>query len=147
MMRSERRLRTAIAVLSILGVAIAVYLTIVDFLGETPPCVAGGGCATVANSPYSHLLGVPVSLYGVVGYLAILASALVAGDRGRIAGFGLALAGFGFSLYLTYLELFVIEAICQWCVASAVVMTVLLALCTMRALADDETLDRDEASA
>jgi uncharacterized membrane protein len=55
----------------------------------------------------------------------LLATAILRGDGARMAGFGFALVGFGFSVYLTYLELFVIDAICQWCVASAVVMTVL----------------------
>ena len=56
------------------------------------------------------------------------------GDGGRLAGFGLSLVGFGFSVYLTVLELFVIDAICQWCVASAILMTVLFAVSTMRML-------------
>jgi uncharacterized membrane protein len=132
----EHSLRIAIAILSLVGAGIATYLTIVDFMGETPACAAGGhGCATVANSHYSHLLGLPVSVYGFAGYIGILISAIVPGDYGRFAGFGLALVGFGFSAYLTYLELNVINAICQWCVASAITMTVLLVLCTVRVLA------------
>ena len=131
----EKGLRIAIAILCLLGMGIATYLTIVDFMGDTPACAAGGhGCATVANSHYSHLLGLPVSVYGFFGYLGILGSAIVPGDYGRFAGFGLALVGFGFSAYLTYLELEVINAICQWCVASAITMTVVLVLCTLRVL-------------
>jgi uncharacterized membrane protein len=132
---SERAPRIAIAALSLVGMGIAVYLTIVDFIGEAPACAAGGhGCATVAHSSYSHLLGLPVSIYGFVGYAAIFVSSLIAGDAGRTAGFALALIGVGFSAYLTYLELFVIDAICQWCVASAITMTALLAACTLRML-------------
>lgn len=141
MMASERSLRIAIAILALFGAGIATYLTIVDFMGRTPDCVAGGGgCATVANSSYSHLFGLPVSVYGFMGYLGILGSALVPGDHGRVGGFSLALIGFGFSAYLTYLELWVIDAICQWCVASAIVMTILLVLCTMRVLKADSDL-------
>ena len=62
-------------------------------------------------------------MIGIAGYVLILASAAVPGEPGRFGGFVTAMIGFGFSLYLTYLELFVIDAICQWCVASAVLMT------------------------
>jgi uncharacterized membrane protein len=132
---SENVLRAAIVVLCLVGAGIATYLTVVDFVGDVPVCAAGGhGCATVARSPYSHLLGIPVSVFGGMAYAAILVSALVRGENARIAGFVLALAGVGFSAYLTYLELFVINAICQWCVASAVTMVGVLVACTMRFL-------------
>jgi uncharacterized membrane protein len=65
----------------------------------------------------------------------LLVAALVPGDIGRFGGFLTALVGFGFSMYLTYLELFVIDAVCQWCVASAVLMSVALALAAARAFA------------
>ena len=80
----------------------------------------GHGCATVADSHYSHLAGINVAVFGIVGYVLLLAAAATPGDLGRFGGFVAALVGFGFSAYLTYLELFVIDAICQWCVASAV---------------------------
>jgi uncharacterized membrane protein len=70
---------------------------------------------------------------GIGGYVVLLGSALAGGDAGRFTGFLAAAVGFGFSAYLTYLELFVIDAICQWCVASAVLMTALLALNASRA--------------
>jgi len=94
---------------------------------HTPPC------ATVAHSRYSHLLGVNVAVIGIGGYAALLAAAVLAGERPRLAGFALAAVGLGFSAYLTYLELFVIDAICQWCVASAVLMTLLLTVNATRA--------------
>src|SRR5215216_5579426 len=93
----------------------------------------GHGCETVASSSYSHLAGVNVAVFGIVGYVLLLLSALAAGDVARIAGLATALVGFGFSVYLTYLELFVIDAICQWCVASAVLMTLLLIVSALRA--------------
>jgi uncharacterized membrane protein len=134
-MASERILRRAAAVISLAGIGVATYITIADAGGGTPFCVAGGGgCETVANSSYSHLLGVNVAVFGIVGYVLLLAAALTPGDAGRFAGLLLALGGFGFSAYLTYLELFVIDAICQWCVASAVLMTVLLGLNLIRAI-------------
>ena len=108
---------------------VAAYIAIADASRGAPVCLAGGGgCETVASSSYSHLLGINVADFGIVGYILILGTALIAGDLGRFGGFALSLVGFGFSVYLTYLELFKIHAICQWCVGSAVLMTALFAL-------------------
>ncbi|HEU4706711.1 MAG TPA: vitamin K epoxide reductase family protein [Solirubrobacterales bacterium] len=125
----EWTLQRAIAFLAALGVGVATYIAIADSGGGAPVCIAGGsGCQTVADSSYSHLLGVNVAVYGIVGYLLLLASAFRADDAARFGGFLVALAGFGFSVYLTYIELFKVEAVCEWCVASAVLMTVLFLL-------------------
>lgn len=126
---TEANLRRAIAFVATLGVGVATYITIAESGGGAPTCVAGGGgCATVAESSYSELLGVNVAIYGIVGYVLILLTAFFANDAARFGGFALALGGFGFSIYLTYLEIWEIEAICQWCVASAVLMTILFLL-------------------
>jgi uncharacterized membrane protein len=122
-------------VAALLGVGVATYIAIADSGGGAPACLAGGGCETVAASSYSHIAGVNVTVFGIVGYVLLIAAALTTGDRGRFAGFALSLAGFGFSAYLTYLELFVIEAICQWCVSSAVLMTAIFAVNATRAFA------------
>ncbi|MBX5468468.1 MAG: vitamin K epoxide reductase family protein [Thermoleophilaceae bacterium] len=133
---SERRLRIAIAALALVGLGIASYLTYVHYAHAQVLCVAGGGgCEKVQSSDQSRLAGVPVAVLGMVGYFGILLSALVRGEPGRVAGALLALMGFGFSAYLTYAELFVIDAICQWCVASAVVMTAEAVLASARLLA------------
>ncbi len=135
-MVSERTLRLSSAAIAVAGIGVATYITIAEAGGSAPVCLAGGqGCQTVANSHYSELLGVDVSIFGIAGYVLLLASALVPGDTGRFSGLLLALAGFGFSAYLTYLELFVIDAICQWCVASAALMTLLLVVNAARAIA------------
>jgi uncharacterized membrane protein len=126
-MPSERLLRRAWAVIAVAGIGVATYITIADAGGGAPACVAGGrGCETVANSSYSHLAGLNVAVLGIAGYVLLLGAALTPGDPGRFAGLVLALIGVGFSAYLTYVELFVIDAICQWCVASAVLMTLAL---------------------
>jgi uncharacterized membrane protein len=117
------------------GIGVATYIAIADSGGGSPVCIAGGsGCETVANSTYSHLLGVNIAVFGIAGYVSLLAASLLRGDLARMAGFGVSLIGFGYSVYLTYLELFKIEAICQWCVASAVLMTVLLVLNAARVI-------------
>jgi uncharacterized membrane protein len=132
---SGRRAGVAIAVLSALGIAIAGYLTYVHYVGADPVCVAGGGgCSTVQQSDYAEFAGMPVALLGLFGYAAILVSLAVPGEGGVLGGTVLALSGFGFSGYLTYRELFTIDAICQWCVASAVVMTALAVLTVWRLL-------------
>src|SRR4051794_24674384 len=133
-MPSEHTLRVTSAVIALIGLGVAIYIAIADSGGGAPACLAGGGgCETVANSQYSHLLGINVALFGIAGYIGLIAAALVPGDSGRFAALLLSLVGFGFSAYLTYLELFVIDAICQWCVASAVLMAVSLAVAGMRA--------------
>jgi uncharacterized membrane protein len=134
-MSSERALRTIAALLALAGVGVAIYIAVAEAGGGAPQCLAGGhGCQVVSQSSYSHLAGVRVAALGIAGYALLLVCALAAGDVARIAGMTLALLGFGFSVYLTYLELFVLDAICQWCVASAVLMTLLLAANLARAL-------------
>ena len=133
-MVSERSLRAWAAGLAVVGIGVATYIAIADAGGGAPACLAGGhGCATVADSRYSHLAGINVAGLGIAGYVVLLVAALARGDLARFAGFAAALVGFGFSAYLTYLELFVIDAICQWCVASAALMTLLLAVTAARA--------------
>ena len=136
---TDRRLRTAIAVLALAGVAIATYLTYVHYADVETFCVAGGGgCEKVQTSAYAELAGIPVAVLGLIGYVLILGSVFVPGENGAFAGAVLALSGFAFSGYLTYRELFTIDAICQWCVASAVVMTALAVLTVARLLLMDE---------
>lgn len=126
---SEWTLRRLVAFFAALGIGVATYIAIADSGGGAPVCLAGGsGCKTVADSSYSHIAGVNVAVFGIVGYVLLLASAFIANDAARFGGFAVALGGFGFSVYLTYIEIFKIEAICQWCVASAVLMTVLFLL-------------------
>ncbi len=133
---SERPLRLALLVVAAAGVGVAGYLTWVHYAGLEAFCVGGsGGCERVQSSTYAKLGGVPVALLGLGGYLGILLAALAPGELARLLTAGLALLGAAFSAYLTYLELFVIDAICQWCVASAVLMGLLAILAVWRVLA------------
>ncbi|MFL5832923.1 MAG: vitamin K epoxide reductase family protein [Solirubrobacterales bacterium] len=126
---SEWALRRAIVFLAALGVGVATYIAVEAAGGDAPQCLAGStGCATVAKSSYSHVAGVNIAVFGIVGYVLLLASAFFANDLARFGGFVVALGGFGYSVFLTYIEVFKIEAICQWCVGSAVLMTILFAL-------------------
>jgi uncharacterized membrane protein len=123
------RSRQAIALLALVGLFVALYLWLHALgIGGALKC-GTGGCETVQTSRWAVFLGLPVALYGVVGYFIVLVVAVLAlrpaalpqrrWDR-KLAG--LATAGALFTGYLTYLELFVIHAICRWCVASAAII-------------------------
>jgi uncharacterized membrane protein len=113
--------------LAVAGLLISAYLTWVHYTGAVPVCVGGsGGCETVQTSSYATILGVPVAALGLVGYSGLMLSALLRGEVGAYLGFLVALVGTLFSAYLTYLELFVIHAICEWCVASATIIVAAL---------------------
>ena len=125
--REGRTLRVALGVLAAAGLLISIYLSWVHFEGVPPVCVGGGGgCETVQSSRYATILGVPVAVLGIIGYAGLLISAVLRGEAGIYLGFLFALVGTLFSAYLTYLEIFVIHAICQWCVASAAIMVAAL---------------------
>jgi uncharacterized membrane protein len=132
----DRRVRIAIGAICLIGIGIAGYLTYVHYAGLKVVCLSSGGCETVQASRYAKLDGIPVAVLGLAGYITILLSLALPGETGRSAGFGIALIGFMFSMYLTYRELFTIKAICQWCVGSAVLMTVLVVLTAIRVLRD-----------
>jgi len=131
---TDRRLSAAIAALALAGLAIATYLTWVHYAGIKPICTGISDCERVQTSSYAKLAGVPVAVIGLAGYAAILASLLLRGEMGRMVGAFVAFVGLGFSAYLTWAELFKIDAICQWCVASAVLMTAIAVLATVRAV-------------
>jgi uncharacterized membrane protein len=128
---SEGRLRLAVALLALAGAGIASYLTYARYADATIAC-ATGGCETVQESDYAEVAGLPVAVLGLVGYVAILATALFAGEVARIVGAALALAGLAFSAYLVLVQAFAIEAFCQWCLASDVVMLLLAAATVAR---------------
>jgi uncharacterized membrane protein len=130
---TEATLQRAGAFCAAFGIGIATYIALEAAGGQAPACIAGSsGCLTVAESSYSHLLGINVAVFGIAGYALLLVTSILRGDPARLAGFAVSLIGLGFSVYLTYLELFVIDAICQWCVASAIVMMIIFAISTTR---------------
>ena len=131
-MINDRRLRLAAVLLALVGLGIASYLTYVHYEDIHPVCGLGGDCVKVQTSEWSKLAGIPVAVLGLVAYATILVSLFVPGEEALIAGALTALVGFGFSAYLTYRELFTIDAICPWCVASAIVMTLLAVVTTAR---------------
>lgn len=131
---SDRRLRQVAIVLAVIGLGVAGYLTYIHYEGIKPVCGLGGDCEKVQTSEWAYLAGVPVALLGLIGYVVILATLFSEREEALVAGAVAALVGFGFSAYLTYRELFTIDAICPWCVASAVIVTLLAILTTVRLL-------------
>lgn len=131
-------LRRISIILAILGLGVAGYLTWAYYVHANIICLTGNQCDAVRNSPYSEIQGMPVALVGLLGYLAILAvlvseeTSMGAAIPAPMIVFGLSLVGLLYSGYLTYLELFVINAICSWCVVSAVLMLIIFIIAVVR---------------
>ena len=117
---------------SIVGFADAIFLTVKHFQGTVPPCVLFSGCETVTTSSYAVNAGVPVALLGALFYFSILLLSLAFLDRGaavflRFIKF-LSVPGFIFTLWLIVLQLFVIRAVCVYCMLSATTSTIIFGL-------------------
>jgi len=121
--------------LSLAGIGVAGYLSYTHLFELPVICGASQGCDLVAQSVYAKMFGIPVAVFGLLAYIALLVL-LVARRRVSenleayvtLGVFGISLLGVLFSAYLTYLEIFVILAVCMWCVASAIIMSVLFVL-------------------
>jgi uncharacterized membrane protein len=132
---NDDRLRIAGLALSLCGVALAGYLAWVHYADAQTVCVGGGGsCERVQESEYAVFLGIPVAVIGMAGYLALASAFAIRHDEARTAAAFMSIAGVGFSAYLTFIEVFTLEATCQWCVASAVLMTAIAAIAGARVL-------------
>ena len=138
-----------LAVLALTGMGISAYLTFTHFTEQPVACGGLGDCNTVQTSAYSEVLGIPVATLGLVFSAALLAVVLwrltgseLAIDWAPLAMFGMTLTGVGYAVYLTYIELFVLEAICVWCVSLATVIIASLLISVVEILAgDEEALD------
>lgn len=123
-MKERRRWGLILGGLALAGIAIAGYLAATKLSGEIPVCGPLRGCETVNTSEFSEIAGIPVALVGVAYSLVALVASLWwwwRGDRRALYGsYGMGLLGLLAVAYLTYLELFVIGAVCVWCVGYAV---------------------------
>lgn len=155
--RTDRRMRTLSIVLALAGLLISLYLSYTKLANIEVVCIQGvSNCDAVQSSIYAYFPpgngGIPVAVFGAVGYVAILL-ALLLEDRvailtrwGRILVFAMTLVGFLFSAYLTAVEAFVLHEWCQWCVLSAILMTLLFGLAFVRMWRAISTpLDDDDA--
>lgn len=141
-----------IPVVVVLGIGVAGYLTYIETTSVQAVCGPVGDCNAVQNSSYARVLGIlPVGILGLLGYVAILIAWIVQrvredrwGDYARLTMLGMALFGTLYSIYLTYLEIWVIEAVCIWCLSSAVLITFLMLLSIRPAREALDSLGEDE---
>jgi uncharacterized membrane protein len=122
-------------VFALAGIGVSAYLTWAHIAHQSVVCGQSQDCDIVQQSVYSEIAGIPVALLGLMAYSALFALMLL---RGRVpsywgsylplAIFGISLVGVLYSAYLTYVELFVIYAICRWCVSSAFIITAIFVL-------------------
>lgn len=142
-MSPQRLSRQLLLTLTVLGILVATYLSYVYLFDADVLCTGVGGCDAVKSSRYSYVAGIPVAVIGLGGYVAILAGVLLetASSSMRqyspILVFGLSLVGLLYSIYLTYLELAVIKAVCPYCVVSAVIMLAIFVVATYRLLTEE----------
>lgn len=145
-MKLDRNLRLAATILALIGFVDSLYLTIIKLTNNKALCLEGvGDCWTVNMSVYSELAGIPISVLGMGAYLVLIALLFLEtkGDfwknNNPILFFGVALAGTIYSAYLTYVEIYVIKAICPFCVISAVVILTLLVISIVRLIHSNQT--------
>ncbi len=136
----DKKLYWASVALAALGALVSIYMTIYKWTDNNTMCLGSGDCATVNESAYSEVFGIPVALVGVGGYLVMLAVLVLEKygkskffkENGPLSVFGLGVGGFGFTLYLVYVEAFILKAWCPFCVASQVTMTILFIITIIR---------------
>jgi uncharacterized membrane protein len=143
---SDRALRLAIAVVAAVGLGVAAYLTWVHYHPEALVCTQGGGCETVQQSHYAVLLGVPVAIYGLVAWAAVLVLVLWDTPTARLLVAAIAVVSAVFAAYLVIVQVAVIDAVCVWCLANDVVLTPLLALFSILRLRDVDAGERTLAA-
>jgi uncharacterized membrane protein len=122
----------------ILGLLVSIYMTIYKVTSNNAMCLGSGDCSTVNASRYSEVNGIPVAVIGILGYLAILATLFYENripffkQNGTLMIFGMALTGFLFTVWLIYVEVAILKALCPFCVTSQSAMTVIFIIAVMR---------------
>ncbi|PKN87383.1 MAG: hypothetical protein CVU46_04645 [Chloroflexi bacterium HGW-Chloroflexi-8] len=141
-------IRKIILIISLLGLSDATYLLIIKLTSNKALCVPGlGDCWSVNTSAYSEWNGIPISVFGMLAYLSIIAILLLYKRSEFIKTFsaifvlGISLIGFIFSIYLTYLQFAVIKAICPFCIISAITMTTVFVLSIINFIKNQNSID------
>lgn len=117
--------------LALLGIAVSIYMTIYKLTDNNSMCLGSGDCSTVNASKYSEFYGIPVGLIGVAGYVGVFLMLYfekkykITRDNGNLPFFAASLLGFAFTLYLVFIEIWVLDAICPFCLVSQITMTIL----------------------
>jgi uncharacterized membrane protein len=134
----DKWLYKASLILVVIGLLVSVYMTIYKLTNNDGMCFGSGDCSTVNASVYSEINGIPVALVGVAGYALILALHLLENRNdfmrrnATLFIFGLALTGFLFTLYLVYVEINILKALCPFCVTSQTAMTLIFIISVIR---------------
>jgi uncharacterized membrane protein len=136
----EKKIWVSSVVLAVIGLIDSIYLVWVKFTDQYALCGPIGNCESVNTSQYSEIWGIPIALLGAGAYIVIIILLLLEnrselmGEYSPLIVFGISLIGVLYSIYLTYIEVAVLRAICPYCVISAVVLVLLLVLSTIRIL-------------
>ncbi len=134
----DKRITQITVALAILGLLVSIYMTIYKVTANDNMCLGSGDCSTVNASRYSEVYGIPVALVGVLGYAAILGIHWLERRNnffranGSMIFFGISLIGFLFSLWLVYVEVAILKALCPFCVTSQITMTIIFILSIIR---------------
>lgn len=138
----DKWLYRTMIVLAVIGLLVATYMTIYKWTNNNAMCLGSGDCGTVNASKYSEVNGIPVALIGFLGYASILGVLVLEKrkvfmaeffeENATLLTFGLALTGFLFTLWLIYVEVALIKALCPFCLTSQVVMTIIFILSIIR---------------
>lgn len=134
----DKWLYRSTVILVIVGLLVSIYMTVYKVTSNDSMCLGSGDCSAVNASRYSEVNGIPVAAIGVAGYLAILAALYFEKrsdffkQNGTMLVFGMSLTGFLFTLWLVYVELNLLHAICPFCVTSQVAMTIIFILAVIR---------------
>ena len=134
----DKRLKQITIALAILGLLVSIYMTIYKITSNDNMCLGSGDCSTVNASRYAEVNGIPVALIGVLGYAAIIGIHWLERkneffeDNGSMILFGISLIGFLFTLWLVYVEIALIKALCPFCVTSQITMTIIFILSIIR---------------
>ena len=132
---TDRALRIGLMLVSAAGIALAAYLTYVHYQPEALICSTGGGCETVQQSKYAELAGIPIAALGLGAWTTALVLAIWDSELARVLMVALGLVALVFAAYLVVLQLFVIDAVCTWCMINDLVITPLfLVLAVVRLL-------------
>ena len=136
--RQLSRIEITLVALAIIGLLVSVYMTIYKITSNDSMCIGSKDCSVVNQSRYAEIYGIPVAVFGILGYGAILAVLLLERNsgffkqNGTMLLFGLSLTGFLFTLYLIFLEVAIIKAYCPFCITSQAAMTFIFILSVIR---------------
>jgi uncharacterized membrane protein len=136
----DKRLKQVTIVFTVIGLLVAVYMTIYKLTSNDSMCLGLGGCSIVNASGYSSVYGIPVAAVGVLGYLSILAIFYLERKPGffqtnaSMIQFAITLPGFLFTAWLIFVEVALLKAYCPFCITSQVMMTLIFILTVIRVI-------------